>query len=31
MTQVLNYALLGLSLGAIYSLASQGLILVFRG
>ncbi len=29
--QVITYALLGLGLGAMYSLASQGLVLIYRG
>jgi branched-subunit amino acid ABC-type transport system permease component len=31
MEQVINFALLGLGLGALYSLASQGLVLIYRG
>ena len=31
MTEVLKFALIGLGLGAMYSLASQGLVLIYRG
>ena len=31
MQEVLRYALLGLGLGALYSLASQGLMVIYRG
>src|ERR1700729_4352270 len=31
MQEVIRFALLGLGLGAMYSLASQGLVLIYRG
>ena len=31
MDEVLRFALLGLGLGALYSLASQGLMVIYRG
>jgi branched-subunit amino acid ABC-type transport system permease component len=31
MQQVLQYALIGLGIGALYALASQGLVLIYRG